>query len=172
MRACTALIAILLSGPVAADELMTSITDRLSLMKPVAAWKQARGVPVEDRAREEVVLAKAAENAEAEGIDPATVRPFFAAQIEAAKDIQRCWIAEWAQGAAAPPEDVPDLKADIRPKLLSLGQQILGGIKTDLAAGESLSERGGPAAPIACLDDAYWQAIRDALGQVRLKDTG
>ncbi|NIP77428.1 MAG: chorismate mutase, partial [Xanthomonadales bacterium] len=63
--------------------------------KPVAAWKHARGKPVEDLEREAVVVDRAAADAAAAGLDPETARPFFMAQIDAAKSVQHCWIARW-----------------------------------------------------------------------------
>lgn len=153
--------------------LYRAISERLSLMQPVAAWKHARGVAVEDRAREAVVLEKAAEQAAAEGLDPASVRPFFRAQIAAAKAVQRCWIARWETGAAQPPADPPDLKAEIRPELIRLGAAIVAEMHRTLAEGAPLGGGAGAfaeAVSLACLDPAARDAILTALGRVRLAD--
>lgn len=149
------------------------IAERLSLMKPVAAWKHARDAPVEDKPREAVVLEKAAEQAAAEGLDAGSVGPFFEAQIAAAKDIQWCWIARWEAGTALPPSDPPDLKAEIRPELIRLGGEILAEMRQSLAAGDRLAADPAEFAEtvsLECLDPTARDAILTALGRVRLAD--
>ena len=115
-----------------AGALFASVNARLSLMKPVAAWKLDKGVAVEDLAREKVVLDKAVASAEQLGINAASTRAFFQAQIEAAKEIQRCWIKRWQSGAAPKMTEYPDLKDEIRPDLIRLGREILVRFKATL----------------------------------------
>ena len=109
------------------------IARRLSLMEPVAAWKWLHARPVEDLAREELVLAKATEAAVGAGLAPDGARAFFAAQIGAAKDIQSCWIARWHGGAAPAPESAPDLAEEIRPQLIEIGAALLAWVGYDAA---------------------------------------
>ncbi len=85
------------------------------MMQPAAAWEDTRGVAVEDKAREAIVLEKAVEAAKARGIAPQGSEAFFRAQIEVAKEIQFCWLERWESSAATPPAEVPDLKTEIRP---------------------------------------------------------
>lgn len=157
-----------------AGAVFDKIAERLSLMKSVAAWKRANGVAVEDRAREAVVLEKATEAATAAGLDAATARKFFEAQIEAAKDVQRCWIARWEAGTAPPPETVPDLATEIRPQLLELGNALLDRIKSALAHDVGFDDTQAAdyvaAADIDCLSDSSRDAIYGELAQLRTAD--
>ncbi len=119
------ILGIAASGASANEKLFGLIDARLSLMRDVAAWKAERTVPVEDLAREDVVLAKAVAKATELGLDTDQARAFFGAQITAAKDIQFCWLARWVNGAAQRPEAPADLVSDIRPELIALGDAIL-----------------------------------------------
>ena len=157
-----------------AEAAFERIAERLSLMEPVAAWKLANDVAVEDLAREAVVLESATGAATDAGLDAATARVFFEAQIEAAKDIQRCWIGRWEAGTAQPPETVPDLTAEIRPRLLELGAELLDSIEAALARGVAfdgaLAAEFAAAADIDCLSVQSRDAIYRALGALTLVD--
>jgi chorismate mutase-like protein len=115
------------SGTAQADGV--SITDlvaeRLGLMKDVAAYKYVNDLPVEDPAREAIVIAHAAEQARDAGLDGDAMVPFFAAQIDAAKLIQQCWIGRWQSGSETAPTQAPDLAADIRPRLIEIGDGLI-----------------------------------------------
>ena len=88
-----------------ADAVFERIAERLAMMKPVAAWKRDHGVTVEDRAREAIVLESAIEQAAKAGLAVETARPFFEAQIAAAKPF---WCAiKQIRGRGAPEEAVP-----------------------------------------------------------------
>jgi hypothetical protein len=78
-----------------------------------------------------VVREKSAQGAAAFGLDPASVRPFVRRQMELAKQIQSHWFQRWTQEDSAPRE-FRDLTTEIRPDLLSLGDDILRAI-ADLA---------------------------------------
>lgn len=130
------------AAPVAA--LLARLDERLSLMPEVARAKRRLGRPVEDRAREERVIAAALETVRGEaarrGVDPLdvdAVRRLYVAQIEAAKQIQRDWLAEHpAPGDPARAEATPGdpdreraeaaarLEGVLRPALLFLGERI------------------------------------------------
>ena len=138
-----ALAVVLVSGASAAhaddpivSDVYKSIRDRLALMKPVAAWKVLRQLPVEDVERERVVLQSSIEKAEAVRVDGATARMFFKAQIEAAKEIQSCWMDRWAKGEPKAPETAPDLVREVRPELIRLGSDILRSIARTFKEGE------------------------------------
>ncbi len=177
IRAALCLAALALASPAAAgeeaDRLFGLIAERLSLMEPVAAWKAARGAPVEDLAREAVVLEKATAGAADRGLDPDTIRPFFEAQIGAAKDIQWCWIDRWESGAAAPPAEPPDLVEDIRPELIRLGDAILSALRARLAGGPiTPAEQAGfaDAVAIECLGEEARDGVFAALTGVRMAE--
>ena len=171
-------ILVALSAPVLAQSsaaaVFEGIAERLSLMKSVAAWKRANGVAVEDRAREAVVLENATAAAAAAGLDPAMARPFFAAQIEAAKDVQRCWIGRWDANEAPPPEGAPDLKTEIRPALLELDRALLASIEAalarDIAFDQARAADFAAVADVECLSAARRAAVYRRLGQLRLAE--
>jgi chorismate mutase-like protein len=54
-------------------------------MDDVAAYKRAKGLPIEDLERERTVMADSLKNAARHALDPGTVRPFFERQITLAK---------------------------------------------------------------------------------------
>ncbi len=95
-------------------------------MRDVAAHKWLQELPVEDLAREQVVVATALEEARNHGLEPEGAAAFFREQIEAAKDIQRYWFGRWQ--ADGGPQAAPDLAAEIRPRLLLLGNEIIAGL--------------------------------------------
>lgn len=104
------------------NALLAAVDERLALMPWVAAWKLKAGKAVEDKAREEQVIASALAHAEAaRPLDPAereAVEKFFRLQIEAAKDIQRAVI----EAGDAP--SGPDLQSQLRPALIRIGARI------------------------------------------------
>lgn len=82
----------LADGAAAIGEL---VNQRLSLMKDVAGYKAQQHLPIEDLAQEAKVLASAQAEAGRLGLEPASVRPFIAAQMDAAKAIQYRYRADW-----------------------------------------------------------------------------
>lgn len=111
------------------------INERLSYMEEVALYKARNNQPVEDRAREAVVLAKALEKAEKLGLDPASVSDFYVAQIAAAKAIQYRLRADWLFERGVMNRKPRDLTTDVRPALISVGNNLAAAIKIYLAAG-------------------------------------
>ncbi len=95
------------------DHLLDLTARRLAFMPPVARWKAARGVPIEDPERERAVLQAAERAAARYGLDPAPVRDWFALQIDLAKAVQR-----------RTPATAPTLELEaIRPALIRLGER-------------------------------------------------
>ncbi len=156
----------------ATDTVFTRIGERLALMKPVAAWKRARDVAVEDLGREAVVLEKATQSAAKVGLAAETAKPFFQAQITAAKEIQNCWIARWSNNEAQPPDPVPDLKTEIRPKLIEIGAALLADIRKVLASGAKFDAAQSAAfrakVKLDCLSPEGHETIYKELGGLRL----
>lgn len=80
----------LLSLPALADtdenaELYANMNSRLSYMQQVALYKWQHQLPIEDLAREKIVLAQSVTAAESLGITSAAITDFFQVQIELAK---------------------------------------------------------------------------------------
>jgi cyclohexadienyl dehydratase len=133
-RVGAALLALFLLGAAetpAAECIYRLLDARLELMDEVAAFKWHRKLPIENREREAVVLKQAAADSLRLGFTPDSSHRFFAAQIEAAKAIQRHWFRIWKTGGS--PAVPPDLDAEVRPELLRLGSAILA------AAGDASS---------------------------------
>ncbi|MCG8413282.1 MAG: gamma subclass chorismate mutase AroQ [Pseudomonadales bacterium] len=157
----------------AALELFDLINQRLSYMEDVALYKAQRNLPIEDKEREAVVIANAAQSAAMSGIEVTSAEQFFATQIEMAKFIQ--WqVLEMhtaQQIEAAAPRDLAE---EIRPALNGLGDAMLESI------GDYLESFGPVAADHRALfdqqiDNEYLQSdqkriLFDALGRLRLEE--
>ena len=116
------------------DHLLDLTARRLAFMPPVATWKAARGMPVEDLDREELVLEAAERTAERFGLDPLAVREWFALQIDLAKAVQR-----------RTPAAAPTLELDeVRSTLIRLGERQVRALR-------ALGTRAGSAAAPADL---------------------
>ncbi|MBV1915787.1 MAG: gamma subclass chorismate mutase AroQ [Pseudomonadales bacterium] len=110
------------------DKLLQLVDLRLQVMDDVALYKFAHGIPIENKKREQVVLASAVANAGKNHLKPASVEAFFSLQIQLAKQVQSGWTKQWRAEGKKPQDissDIPDLKTDIRPKLISLGGRIV-----------------------------------------------
>ncbi|MEM7366201.1 MAG: gamma subclass chorismate mutase AroQ [Pseudomonadota bacterium] len=146
------------SNTVGADTL-SLVQARLLLMKDVARYKWHHDQPVEDLAREQVVLEHARSDALRHGLNVESYQAFMSAQINAAKAIQHYWFRRWQRGA--PPDEGPDLAGTIRPQLITLGQKIAHSLTTsDLEhKGAGISVRG--------LDKASAEQLTRKLALVR-----
>ncbi|MDD9894293.1 MAG: gamma subclass chorismate mutase AroQ [Gammaproteobacteria bacterium] len=114
------------------------INERLNYMTDVALYKKQNNLPVEDLAREQIVIANAVAAAASQGLQGESIELFFATQIGVAKAIQfrslANWISEPATGTA------PDLLTEIRPALSRLGDEIVMKLAEFIAAGNLISE--------------------------------
>jgi chorismate mutase len=110
------------------DGLLGLIRTRLELMHDVARYKWAAKAPIEDPARERALLDDVAERGRALGLDPAAARSFFAAQIEAAKLVQRADFARWEADHRGSVGDPPDLVGVLRPRIDALNRDLLAAL--------------------------------------------
>jgi len=101
------------------------INRRLSYMKDVAAYKWTNNIPIEDIAREQVVIQKSMEKAATFQLDSASTKRFFEQQIEVAKTVQRYWFERWTKKGFVKSMTFRDLNAEVRPELIELGDKIL-----------------------------------------------
>ncbi|MFP6807365.1 MAG: gamma subclass chorismate mutase AroQ [Pseudomonadales bacterium] len=108
------------------NSLVELVNERLTYMDDVAAYKWINKLPIEDLAREQLVLEQAILAGLSSGIRAATSRDFFSAQIDAAKEIQRYWFDQWSSNSApsSAPSVAPNLAKSVRPKLLQIGNAI------------------------------------------------
>jgi len=120
-------------------ELFLTINLRLSYMEDVALYKANNGKPIEDIAREAVVIENASISAEKEGLERQSVIGFFKAQISAAKAIQYRYRADLLSSPViSPPRD---LNTVIRPALIKLGKKINTQITQYLHQGGTFTEQ-------------------------------
>src|SRR2546422_266200 len=109
------------------DALVALVDLRLAFMPAVAAAKQKTGRSVEDPGQEARVLAAVRARAAERGLSPAAVEALFRAQIEAARDLEKEFLAH--------PEEVDtlDLEREARPPLARISELIVARA-ADLAA--------------------------------------
>jgi chorismate mutase len=102
---------------------------RVEVADQVAAAKYGTSSPIDDPAREAVVIADAEQQATALGIDPAPVAKIFRDQIEASKVVQRALFAEWDADPSLVPTTRPSL-ATIRVELNTIDTELVQAIAT------------------------------------------
>ncbi|GGZ44983.1 chorismate mutase [Streptomyces inusitatus] len=115
-------------GPYAQLHPIASLSaDRLATADLVAAAKWGTGSPIDDPARERIVLDTVREQAEDAGADPeATVR-IFRDQIEANKLVQRGLHSLWTADPAKAPVERPDL-AEVRKEINRVNGELVRAI--------------------------------------------
>ncbi len=142
-RWCAILLLALLAGcaapPPAADaekidHLLQLIQQRLGYMDDVARNKWNSGAAIEDLPREREIIDGLGRQAADYGLDAATARDFFRAQIEASKVIQRTRFSEWQAAKQMKFAGVRDLARDIRPALDALTPAMMKGLAAALPA--------------------------------------
>lgn len=101
------------------------MAQRLSMMQDVARHKWNQQSAIEDLAREQKIIASLQQQARALGVPAAWAEQFFRAQIEAAKQIQRDYFAQWEKQQQAKFDQVPNLDTVIRPRLDQLTTAML-----------------------------------------------
>ncbi|SDC62546.1 chorismate mutase [Actinokineospora iranica] len=99
--------------------------ERVQIANLVAAAKFGTPAPIDDPAREQVVLDTAARRAAELGVDPALAVRVFRDQIEASKLVQRALHARWTAHPDEAPAERPDLETEVRPRLDRITEQIL-----------------------------------------------
>ncbi len=110
------------------DAILAATSERLALMPLVAAAKRDAGLPVEDPAQEEVVLAasiagaeKAAAVAKKTAPSRERIEDFFRAQIELAKDVQTSTQPSREAGDQGPRHS---LTAELRPAIARITRRM------------------------------------------------
>lgn len=155
----------------AAQRLFSLINERLSYMEDVAVFKAQKGIAIEDKQREALVLQNAVLAAARSGIDESSAARLFEAQIEAAKSIQRTVLQRYSSEYLRNTSP-RDLEKEIRPALISLGEKILRSASDYLVRYGSIAESEFSVFQQQ-LDNAYLspsqaQKLFDALRHLRL----
>jgi cyclohexadienyl dehydratase len=161
------------AAPPAVD---AALQARLAPMRDVAHHKYAGELAIEDRTREEGVLARMQARGEALGLTADSSRALGTALIEASKSIQRHWFEAW-QRTAPPGGPVPDLAGDLRPRIDSATDALLVAVAISPPAAAMPAPRQSAPDPtiaqrLAALralgvDDAHAQALQVALAGIR-----
>jgi chorismate mutase len=112
----------------AVERLLQAQVRRLELMHDVARWKWNQGQAIEDPAREEALLQVILPQCEAAGLDMDFARPFFRAQIEAAKQVQEEDFQAWKAVNQGPFADGPDLTTQLRPQIDASTQELVAAL--------------------------------------------
>lgn len=114
-------------------ELASALNKRFDVMKDVAGYKLANGLPVEDLPREKKVLQQTQVFAQAAMLDADSIRDFIHAQMTIGKAIQYRYLDSWR----IKPETHTQPKAleKVRAHILELDNQILNLISQQLLAG-------------------------------------
>ena len=106
------------------DRLLRLMQRRLTLMHEVARWKWNAGQPVTDAQRERELLHSVVERGRGKGLDPELVRPFFAAQLEAARLVQQADFERWKANQQGPFADATSL-AVLRQQIDQLNRELI-----------------------------------------------
>jgi chorismate mutase len=153
------------AAPDTLQPLLATINERLDLADQVALTKWDSGKPIQDTAREALVIANARKQATERKLDPDEAAELVAAQIEANKLVQYGLIAQWQAAHKAPDLPRPDLN-QLRPKLDELQTRLL----QQYAA--FVPYRVDPECP-TWLAEERSSLIKDALhGQALIRATG
>nr|WP_304438795.1 chorismate mutase [Nocardia sp. NRRL S-836] len=114
-------------GPL--GELTGLAVQRVRVADLVAAAKFGTTQPIDDPAREQVVLDGVRARSAGLGLDPENAVRFFRAQVEANKLVQRGLYARWTAHPEEVPLHRPDLATEVRPVLDRLTTDILAELR-------------------------------------------
>lgn len=103
--------------------------ERVLLADKVAAAKFGTPAPIDDPAREQVVLDNVRTLSIGMGIDPDESVAVFRDQIEANKQVQRHLYALWTAHPELVPAERPDLATEVRPQLDRITLRLLEQLK-------------------------------------------
>ncbi|MBV4480108.1 chorismate mutase [Pseudomonas khavaziana] len=113
------------AAPPTLEPLLNSIAERLEIADQVALSKWDNHKPVEDKKREQEVIASVVAQAPGYKLEPVAAEQFFSAQIEANKLVQYAHLSDWQFQGKAPDDPRPDLVKQIRPQLDQLQKRLL-----------------------------------------------
>lgn len=106
-------------------QLLSLQKSRLDVAATVARSKWNSGAPIDDPARERIILDEVARQARGMGLDEQWSRRFFQDQFDAGKVVQRDLHRQWRQEQRPPFANPPDLGLEVRPVLDRLTPEIL-----------------------------------------------
>ena len=136
----------------ALTQVLVLMDARLKLAPDVARYKWNTRGAIEDRVREDKIIAALGQQAAQMGLPPDWAELFFRAQIEASKALQLELFAQWQRQGAGQFAQAPDLALETRPKLDQLTPQLLQAV----AAAWPLLCNTAPHDEIAARIKRYW----------------
>lgn len=110
------------------DAVLFLMQKRLAIMHEVARTKWTKKLAIDDKEREQQILASIASKAQEMGVNEEWARKFFQAQFDAAKMIQQSAFDMWTYSEQGPFESILDLKDDIRPYLDAVTHELLAAL--------------------------------------------
>jgi cyclohexadienyl dehydratase len=151
-----------------ADRVVDLVARRLRLMPLVAVAKRRAGLPLEDRAREAAVEARAGSAASAAGLEADAYRAVVRAEIAAAKTLQRATLRASAAPSLAPtPADTSPPASAGMGELRAAIDRLDGALVAALAAAAPLAASGVTA---RALVDALHSDVGELLGATGRRD--
>jgi len=105
------------------------IDQRLAVAPMVARAKWNSGAPIDDPAREKLLLETLVDQARNNDLDAAFAQRFFQSQFDAGKIIQTKLHAQWRTERQPKFADAPDLARDVRPLLDRLTPQLMKALR-------------------------------------------
>ena len=112
-------------APASLQTLLMTMNERLHVGELAVLTKWDSGQPIQDSAREAVVIANARKEAVERQLVPDEIADLLVAQIEASKLLQYGLLAQWRAAGKAPETPRPDLTGQIRPWLDTLQHRLL-----------------------------------------------
>jgi chorismate mutase len=158
------------------EDLLRLMRQRLLLMHDVARAKWNAKKPLADTDREKIMLRGLVEKGRGMGIEPEFAGDFFTAQIDASRLLQMNDLRRWKADGQGPFADVPDLNADLRPRIDTLNDKLMASlakVRPALRGRDALVRRlaakslGGPGITAEIRD----KAIRPLMGSTSNSDT-
>lgn len=112
------------------DKLLLLMQKRLVIMHEVARTKWSQNVPIEDKIREQQILADFVIKASQYGLDGRFVTQFFQAQMDAAKEIQKKDFFLWKKNNMPKFEKIFSLKEELRFYIDQLNNEMIALLST------------------------------------------
>ncbi|WP_284191103.1 gamma subclass chorismate mutase AroQ [Vibrio zhanjiangensis] len=139
------------------ESVFEKINQRMNYMQDVALYKINHHLAIEDLEREAVVIEKSKAASEKYGLDGTSTTELTVSLISAAKAIQYRYRADMLTQIADVPQTPRDLKTEIRPALIKLGNELNASISDYLNTGEVFT-------------DEQYQAFSSTITNPYLKD--
>ncbi|MFY2507843.1 gamma subclass chorismate mutase AroQ [Vibrio pectenicida] len=173
------LLATLLALPIfshaqeASKAVFEKINLRMSYMQDVAIYKIKNNLAIEDIKREAVVIEKSKAASEKHGLDGTSTTELTNSLIAAAKAIQYRYRADMLTQPTGIPQKNRDLKTEVRPALIKLGNELNASISNYLKAGGKFTDDQyqtfDTIVTVPYLKDSDKKMIFKALQNVQLK---